>query len=89
MRIRHHVAPPCSAPAPNVAPGREFWTNWEGDDFGQCAPPPFSPVEVDLSRPNNTRVALSSQLYTIYLNAGNDAATAQALADARALAMVP
>jgi len=71
------------------APGRVFWELTDGEDECQPRMAPIAPVEVDLSKPNNTRLSLSSQLFTIYLNEGNDTVTAQALATARALAMVP
>jgi hypothetical protein len=89
MGGRRHVPPPCSAAAPNVAPGREFWANWEGDDAGQPGPLPVTPATLDLSKPNLSRLALADQLYTQYLNAGNDDVTARSLADARALEMIP
>lgn len=89
MGGRNHVPPPCSAPAPNVAPGREFWNNWEGDDAGQAGALPVAPLVPDLSKPNLSRVALADQFYTLNLNAGQDTVTARANADARALEMIP
>ncbi len=89
MAGRNHVGPPCSAPAPNVAPGREFWTNWEGDDAGQAGPLPVTPFVPDLSKPNLSRIAIADQLYTQFLAAGQNAVTARANADTRALEMIP
>lgn len=89
MSGRNHIPPPCYALAPNVAPGREFWDDWEGEDAGQPGPQPVTPAVPDLSKPNLSRIALADQLYTQYLNAGNDAVTARGLADTRALEMVP
>lgn len=70
------------------APGRRFWEGVDVD-VGQLGALPVIPASVDLSKPNTTRLGISQQLFTIYLNEGNNAVTAQALADARALAMVP
>lgn len=91
MPRRNYVPPPRSALAPNVAPGREFWNNWEGDDAFSCDPSALAlmPVVVDLSKPNATRIALADHFYGIYRNAGQDTVTARANADARALQMVP
>jgi hypothetical protein len=86
---RNHVLPPDAALAPNVAPGREFWTDqFQGDD-DQPAPALIQPDPVDLSKPNLTRESLADQLFGQYLNQGQDAVTARANADARALEMVP
>ena len=89
MAGRNYVPLPDSALAPNVAPGREFWNNWQGDDADEPGPLPVQPAVVDLSMPNLTRLALADQLYVANLNAGQDAVTARANADARALQMIP
>lgn len=91
MSGRRYVGPPCSALAPNVAPGREFWNNWEGDDAWERGGHalPLVPATIDLSKPNTTRIGLADQLYTLNLNAGQAAVTARANADARALEMIP
>jgi hypothetical protein len=86
---RNYVPPPDSALAPNVPPGREFWNNWRGDDADEPGPLPVQPAIVDLSKPNLTRLGLAEQLYVVNLNAGQDAVTARANADARALQMIP
>jgi hypothetical protein len=85
---RNHVPPPDAALAPNVAPGREFWLDqFQGDD-DQPAPTPIAPDPVDLTKPNLTRSSIADQLFTQFLAAGQDAVTARANADARALEMV-
>lgn len=88
---RNHVPPPDAASAPNVAPGREFWADqFRGEDVDAGALKSEPPrTTVDSAAPNLTRLALSDQLYGQYLAAGNDDATARALASARALVMVP
>jgi hypothetical protein len=89
MSGRHHVPPPGAAPAPNVATGRQFWTNWEGNDVCQPAAPPITPAVIDLTKPNLSRLALADTLYGTYRTQGYDDATARSLADARALVMIP
>lgn len=89
MGGRNNVPPPDAACAPNVAPGREFWTDWEVADACEPHAPPIEPAVVDLSKPNLSRLALSDQLYGSYRNQGYDDATARSLADARALQMIP
>jgi hypothetical protein len=89
MGGRNHIPPPDAAPAPNVAPGREFWTDWEGADVGQPRAPLPVPTEVDLSKPNLSRLALADTLYAQNIAAGQDDATARANADACALVMIP
>lgn len=87
MGGRNHVQPPDPAPAPNVAPGREFWTNQSRDENAELGAPVAATP--DLSKPNLSRVSLADQLFTQNLNAGQDAVTARANADARALQMIP
>jgi len=89
MAGRNHVPPPNAAPAPNVAPGREFWLDQFNGDDDQPAPTPIAPDPVDLTKPNLTRESLADQLFGQYLNQGQDAVTARVNADARALEMVP
>lgn len=88
---RNHVQPPDAALSPNTAPGRAFFDDqFRGEDpnDGITHEPPTA-ITPDLTKPNLTRIAMSDQLYTQFLNAGNDAVTARALADARALQMIP
>lgn len=83
---RNHVPPPDSALAPNTAPGRLFWDdNKAGEDH---LPPPTAAV-VNLSAPNLTRIAMADQLFAAFVTEGYDLVTARALADARALEMIP
>lgn len=89
MGGRNYVPPPDSALAPNVAPGREFWMDWEGADAGQPQPPPIPPAIVDPTLPNATRISIAEQLYSRFLGQGFDEATARSMADARALQMIP
>ena len=89
MTGRNYVPPPDSALAPNVAPGREFWNDWQGIDDFDPGPLPLEMAAVDLTKPNFTRVSLADQFYTANLNAGQDAVTARSNADARALQMIP
>jgi hypothetical protein len=89
MAGRNHVEPPGSALAPNVAPGREFWTDWEGEDAGQRGSLTVTPFVPDLSKPNLTRLAVADHLYAQFFSAGQDAMTARTNADAQALAMIP
>lgn len=88
MGGRNHVPPPDAAPAPNIAPGREFWTDWEGVDAGQPQIVVI-PATPDLSKPNLSRIALADTLFAQNIAAGQDAVTARANADARALQMTP
>jgi hypothetical protein len=89
MGGRNHVPPPDPALAPNTAPGRLFFDERTKDDVVVDELVPPVPAEVDLSKPNLTRLAIADQLYTLYLNQGQDPETARANADARALQMVP
>jgi hypothetical protein len=89
MGGRNHIPPPDAALAPNVAPGREFWADWQRNDVEQASFPPPAPTVVDLTKPNLSRIALSDTLFAQNIVAGQDAATARANADARALQMVP
>lgn len=84
---RHHVPPPDSAPATNVAPGRE-WMMLPSEEYEESLPPAL-PREVDGSLSNTTRLLIAEQLFSRYLAEGQDAEAARVLADARALQMVP
>jgi hypothetical protein len=61
-------------------------TSTTSRDFASVPPEAAAP---DLSKPNLTRLTLADQLYGRYLNDGQDAVTARANADARALQMIP
>jgi hypothetical protein len=89
MGGRNHVPPPDAAPAPNTAPGRLFFDRVHVDDEQDFASVPPEAAAPDLSKPNLTRLTLADQLYGRYLNDGQDAVTARANADARALQMIP
>lgn len=89
MGGRNHIPPPDPAPAPNTAPGRLFFDERTQDEEqpGELVPP--TPAVPDLTKPNITRQLIADQLFSLYLNQGQDAVTARANADARALQMVP
>lgn len=89
MSGRRHVPPPGSALAPNVAPGREFWNDQLGSDADEAPLPAPTPAAVDLSKPNLSRLALADTLFAQNIAAGQDAETARANANARALEMIP
>jgi hypothetical protein len=90
MGGRNHVPPPDAALAPNTAPGRVFWDKVHADDdedAHQVIPP--TPVALDVSKPNLTRLDLADTLFAQNIAAGQDSETARANADARALQMIP
>lgn len=89
MGGRNHIPPPAAALAPNVAPGREFWNDWEGADAVQPRADNAVVVTPDLTKPNLSRIALADTLFAQNSAAGQDAVTARANAEARALQMIP
>jgi hypothetical protein len=89
MGGRNHVPPPDAALAPNTAPGRLFFDQVSVDDETDYHVEPPIAADVDLNAPNLTRLNLAEQLYGRYLAEGQDAITARANADARALQMIP
>lgn len=71
------------------APGRAFWDDPLKTDADEMPALPIEPALIDLSKPNHTRQSLADQFFGLYINEGQDAVTARANADARALEMVP
>ncbi len=89
MSSRNYVPPPGAARSPNGAPGREFWMNRDDGDTDNQIGPAIVATAPNPSLPNLTRQNLAAQLFVMFFGQGNDAATATALANARALQMIP